>query len=124
MRMIAVLAAGASLAFAMAANAQAPSSPSPAAPPQTEAPAAPSAAPAIKRVDVVDINELPEATQTKVNEVVAKGSEADRQNLRNSIDATPQVKSALEAKGVTSAYVIAASMGSDGTLTLVTKKPS
>ncbi len=125
MRTIAVLAAGASLAFAVTANAQTtPSAPPPAAQPPASAPATPSAAPAITRVNVVDIKELPEATQTKVNEVVAQGNETDLQNLRTSIDGTPQIKSALDAKGVVSAHVIAASMGKDGTLTLVTKKPS
>ena len=56
--------------------------------------------------------ELPEDTQTKVNEVVAERGEDGLQKLRTSIDATPEIKSALEAKGLTSAHVIAASMGS------------
>ncbi len=125
MRTIAVLAAGASLAFAMAANAQAPSTQQPAPQPPAAAPAAPSAAPAIKRVDVVDIKELPEAAQTQVNEAVAQdNSGANIQSLRSAIDGTPQIKSALEAKGLASANVIAARMGPDGTLTLVTKKAS
>jgi hypothetical protein len=42
--------------------------------------------------------------------------------LRASIDAIPEIKSELEAKGLTSAQVIVASMGPNGTLTLVTKK--
>jgi hypothetical protein len=130
MRTIAILAAGASLAFAMAANAQTPSAPSaqqPASQPPSAAPAAPaapSAAPAIRKVDVVDIQELPQATQTQVNEAVAQDSGANIQSLRKSIDGMPQIKSALEAKGLASSHVIAARLGADGTLTLVTKKPS
>jgi hypothetical protein len=122
MRIITILAAGAALMLAGAANAQqqpAPTQPPAAAP----APAAP-AAPAIKSVNIVDIEQLPEATKTQVDTIVAQTSEADLQALRSSIDASPQVKSALEAKGLTSAQVIAASMGQDGTLTLVTRKPA
>ena len=65
---------------------------------------------------------MPAETKARVNEVVAQRSDADLQKLRGSIDATPEVKSALEAKGLTSAEVIAASMGNDGALTLITKK--
>ena len=121
MRMITILAAGVTLAFATAANAQAPSTPSPAQPPAaaTEAPAP---APAIQSVSIVDMTELPEATQKQVEDVVAQRGESDLQKLRSSIDATPQIKSALEAKGLTSAQVIAASMSPEGALTLVTKK--
>ncbi|HEY6630742.1 MAG TPA: hypothetical protein VIZ90_04750 [Rhizobiaceae bacterium] len=126
MRMIMILAAGASLAFAVATGANAQSEQAPAqAPtqPPAAAPEAPSTgAPNITSVSVVDIEELPEATQKQVNEVVAQRGEADLERLRASIDGMPQLKSALEAKGVTSAQVIAASMGADGALTLITKK--
>lgn len=136
MRMITILAAGASLAFAVAANAQAQSTQAPAqapaeppaaapAQPPAAAPEAPSTgAPNITSVNVVDIEELPADTQKQVNEVVAQRGEADLERLRTSIDGMPQLKSALEAKGVTSAQVIAASMGADGALTLITKKAS
>ena len=56
--------------------------------------------------------------------MVAQRGDADLQKLRGSIDGTPELKSALEAKGLTSAQVIAASMGADGALTLITKKAS
>lgn len=122
MRMIAILAAGATLTFAVAANAQAPATQPPAQAPAT-APEAPAAAPTtIRSVNVVDMTELPEATQKQVNDVVAKAGDADLQQLRSTIDANPKIKSALEAKGLSSAQVIAASMSSDGALTLVTKK--
>ncbi|BCH28595.1 hypothetical protein MesoLjLc_05250 [Mesorhizobium sp. L-8-10] len=117
-----ILAAGAALIFVSAASAQE----QPAAPPAGSAPTAPSAQPArpsIQSVNIVDIKELPEATQTQVNEVVDKTSDADLQKLRSTVDATPQVKSALEAKGLSSAQVVAFSMGNDGVLTLITKKP-
>jgi len=134
MRTILALAAGASLALTVAATgAQAqttsPQAPSAAQPPAaSSAPASPgpssSAAPSIKQINVVDIKELPEATQTKVNAVVQQGSEADLQQMRSSLDANAQIKSALQAKGVSSAQVVLASMDADGTLTLVTKKAS
>lgn len=121
------LAAAATLLLATAASAQQQPAPQPGEPPASPAPAAPGAqpqAPAIQTVNVVDIEELPEETQTKVNEVIAKRGEDGLQKLRSSIDATPQVKSALEAKGLTSAQVIAASMDTNGALTLITKKAS
>ncbi|CCV10141.1 hypothetical protein [Mesorhizobium sp. STM 4661] len=126
MRKTIFLAAAATLTLATAAYAQQqPAQPQPAQPPAAPAPAAPgpqSAAPTIQTVNIVDIKELPEATQTQVNQVIAQRGDAGLQKLRSSIDATPKVKSALEAKGLTSAQVIAASMSNDGALTLITKK--
>ena len=123
MRIITILAAAATtLTFAVAANAQSPATQPPAQAPAT-APEAPAATPpTIQSVKIVDMTELPEATQKQVNDVVAKAGDADLQQLRSTIDANPQIKSALEAKGLTSAHVIAASMSSQGALTLVTKK--
>ncbi|UDL87198.1 hypothetical protein LGH82_18540 [Mesorhizobium sp. PAMC28654] len=120
-----ILLAAASLILASAANAQ--QQPAPAQPPAAAAPTtpgAPATAPAIQSVNIVDIKELPEATQTQVNQVIAQRGDAGLQKLRSSIDATPEVKSALEAKGLTSAQVIAASMEPNGALTLITKKVS
>jgi hypothetical protein len=127
MRKTISLAAAATLLLATAASAQQQPAPQPSEPPASPAPAAPGAqpqVPAIKTVNIVDIQELPQETQTKVNEVIAKRGEDGLQKLRGSIDATPQVKSALEAKGLTSAQVIAASMDTNGALTLITKKAS
>jgi hypothetical protein len=124
MRKAIVLAAAATLMMAGAANAQQPTpqpSPAPTAP---AAPKAQSAAPAIQSVNVVDITELPKDAQTQVNQIVAQRGDAGLQTLRKSIDATPKVKSALEAKGMSSAQVIAASMQPNGALTLITKKAS
>ena len=122
MRKITILAAGAALAFATAASAQQQPAPSPATPSAPAAPDNQSAAPAFQNIKIVDIETLPDTTKAQVNAVVAKRSDADLQKLRGSIDATPEVKSALEAKGLTSAQVIAASMSNDGALTLITKK--
>ena len=132
MRMITIRATGATLAFAAATGAHAQSTQTPAQPPATAptqppaaAPEAPAAAtPEIKSVTVVDIQELPEATQKQVNEVVEQRGTEQLDRLRTSIDGMPQLKSALEAKGLTSAQVIAASMSEDGALTLITKKAS
>jgi hypothetical protein len=121
MRMITILAAGTTLAFAMAANAQTPATQPPAQAPAT-APEAPATAPTIRSVNIVDMTELPEATQKQVNDVVAQGGDAELKQLRSTIDANPELKSALDAKGLTSAHVIAASVSREGALTLVTKK--
>ena len=121
MHMITILAAAATLTFAVAANAQSPATQPPAQAPAT-APEAQAAPTTIRSVKIVDMTELPEATQKQVNDVVAQAGDADLQQLRSTIDANPKIKSALEAKGLTSAQVIAASMSSEGALTLVTKK--
>lgn len=123
MRKTTILAASAALLFAPAAFAQQQPAPAPAAPSQA-APETQSGVPEIQSISVVDITELPETTQTQVNELVSKRSDEDLKKLRSSIDATPKVKSALEAKGLSSAQVIAATMGTDGALTLITKKAS
>jgi hypothetical protein len=125
MRKTILFTAAATLMLASAASAQ--QQPAQQQPPASAAPTAPGTpptAPAIQSISIVDIKELPEATQAKVNEVIAKRGDDDLQKLRGSIDATPQVKSALEAKGLTSAQVIAASMNPNGALTLITKKAS
>ncbi|AZO60224.1 MAG: hypothetical protein E5X23_22860 [Mesorhizobium sp.] len=122
MRKTILFAAAASLMMAGAAGAQQP------APQPSPAPAAPAAAapkaPTIESVSIVDITELPKDTQTQVNQIVAQRGDAGLQTLRKSIDATPKVKSALEAKGMSSAQVIAASLQPNGALTLITKKAS
>ncbi|RUV41814.1 MULTISPECIES: hypothetical protein [unclassified Mesorhizobium] len=122
MRKTILFAAAASLVMAGAAGAQQP------APQPSPAPAAPAAAapkaPTIESVSIVDITELPKDTQTQVNQIVAQRGDAGLQTLRKSIDATPKVKSALEAKGMSSAQVIAASLQPNGALTLITKKAS
>lgn len=127
MRKTISLAAAATLLLATAASAQQQPAPQPGEPPAAPAPAAPGAqpaAPAIQTVNVVDIEELPEDTQKQVNEVVAQRGNDNLERLRSSIDGMPELKSALEAKGLTSAQVIAASMSPDGALTLITKKAS
>jgi hypothetical protein len=126
MRKTIVLAAAASLMLAGAATAQQQPAPAPTAPAPgatKPAPAQP-AVPTIQSVSIVDITELPKETQTQVNQVIAQRGDDGLKKLRSSIDATPKVKSALEAKGLSSAQVVAASMEPNGALTLITKKAS
>jgi hypothetical protein len=122
MRKITMLAAAAMLTIAPAAIAQ---DEQPAAPQQAPAaapePAQPGA-PAIQKVDVIDIEELPEAERTQITAASEQTSGADLQSLRDSIAANGQASAALAAEGLTSESVIAAAMGPDGTLTLITKK--
>ncbi|TGQ38554.1 MULTISPECIES: hypothetical protein [unclassified Mesorhizobium] len=128
MRKTTLLAAAATVMLATAASAQQqPAQQQPGQAPAAPAPATPNAQPAvptIQSVNIVDITELPKDTQTQVNQVIAQRGEAGLQKLRGSIDSTPKVKSALEAKGLTSAQVIAASLDNNGALTLITKKAS
>jgi hypothetical protein len=117
-----MLAAAGTLALAPMAYAQEQAPPAEQQAPAAAPESGQSAAPQIQKIAVVDIQELPEADQTRVNEAAGKTTEADLQSLRQSIDAHAQAKAALEAEGLTSQNVIVAMMGSDGTLTLVTKK--
>ena len=121
MRKVTMLAAGAALLLAGAASAQQQPAPAPSQPAQP-APSAPAKPPQISKVDVVDIEQLPKETQDRVNHVVAQRGDEGLKQLRSSIDARPDIKSALDAKGMSSAQVIAASLATDGTLTLITKK--
>ncbi|RWL39399.1 MULTISPECIES: hypothetical protein [unclassified Mesorhizobium] len=124
MRNAILAAAAATLMMAGTAGAQQQPTPQPSPSPAPAAPKAQSAVPSIQSVNVVDITELPKDAQTQVNQIVAQRGDAGLQTLRKSIDATPKVKSALEAKGMSSAQVIAASMQPNGALTLITKKAS
>ena len=124
MRKTTILAAAATLMLAGAASAQQQPAQQPAQAPAAPAPGGQQAAPAIQSVNIVDITELPKDTQTQVNQVIAQRGDDGLKKLRSSIDATPKVKSALEAKGMTSAQVVAASMEPNGALTLITKKAS
>ncbi|PSJ51389.1 hypothetical protein [Pseudaminobacter soli (ex Li et al. 2025)] len=115
MRKAIMLAASITFISLLAANAQ-----------ETRAPQRPKQAtpeaPQIRRIDVVDVSELPQAAQKHVEQIAAQAGEANLQQLRTSIDATPEAKAALDAKGATSAQVVGTSMVTDGTLTLITKK--
>jgi hypothetical protein len=124
MRKTIFLAAAATLMLAGAAGAQQQPTPQPSPAPTAPAAKAQPGVPAIQSVNVVDITELPKDTQSQVNQIVAQRGDAGLQTLRKSIDATPKVKSALQAKGMSSAQVIAASMQPNGALTLITKKAS
>jgi hypothetical protein len=121
MRKITMLAAGAALLLAGAASAQQQPATQPSQPAQP-APPALAKPPEISKVDVVDIEQLPKETQDRVNQVVAQRGDEGLKQLRSSIDARADIKSALDAKGMSSAQVIAASLATDGTLTLITKK--
>lgn len=128
MRKIIILAAGTAMAIATAAGAQeatVPADPQATPAPQTApAPGAQPAAPTIQSVNVVDFNELPPETQTQVDAMAKQRSAADIQKMRSSIDATPEIASALQAKGLSSADVVVASLSQNGALTLVTRKPA
>jgi hypothetical protein len=126
MRKTFLLAASLVFAGTLAANAQGTSTQQQAQPPASTpaTPSEPEAAPKIQRFNVVDVSELPQETQKQVEQVVAQGSEDNLKQLRSTIDATPEAKAALDAKGATSAQVVATAVSKDGTLTLITKKKS
>jgi hypothetical protein len=115
---MAILAFCSALALAPAAYAQGQTTEPPAAAPEgAQAPK-----PTIQKINIVALQDLTADEQAQVNNATEKASEADLEGLRNSIDANARVKAALQEKGLTAESVIAAAMGSDGTLTLITKK--
>src|SRR6266481_423796 len=74
----------------------------------------------IESIQVVDVKDLKPEVRSKIDDVVAHTSEEDMQSLRKSIDATPEVASALKAKGLSSSHVVAVSI-TEGVLMLITK---
>lgn len=126
MRKTFLLAASLAFAGVFAANAQGTSIQQQAQPPASTpaAPVTPDTAPKVQRFNVVDVSELPQETQKQVEQVVAQGTDENLKQLRSTIDATPEAKAALDAKGATSEQVVATAMSQDGTLTLITKKKS
>jgi hypothetical protein len=74
----------------------------------------------IRAIQVVDIKDLKPEVRSKVENLAAKTSQDDLRSLRSSIDATPEAVSALKAKGMSSAQVVAVNIA-DGVLTLFAK---
>ena len=87
--------------------------------PEAQAPQAESST-VIHKIQVVDVKDLTPAVRSKVDDVVAQTGEEEMQSLRKSIDATPEVASALKAKGLSSSQVVAINIA-DGVLTLFAK---
>jgi hypothetical protein len=106
------------LALGTPAFAQGPTKGAPAQPESQ----AQESAPQIKSVQVVDIQDLPQDVRAQVDELASHTNEQDLQSLRKSIDASPGVSSALKAKGLSSAQVVAANVDKNGVLTLFAKK--
>lgn len=84
--------------------------------------AQPPSTPTVKALNIIDINELPDEAKTKVEQIVAQSSKADREGMKNALDRSPAIGKALAAKGANSSMVVATNLANDGTLTLVTKK--
>ncbi len=103
---IAVLSLGAP-AFAQAQGAQ----------PKAQAQTPSDQSTVIRSIQVVNIKDLKPEVRSKVENVAAQTSEDDLRSLRSSIDATPEAASALKAKGLSSAQVVAINI-TDGVLTL------
>jgi hypothetical protein len=96
------------------------------APPQPEAQTPPEQTPSdqssavIRSIQVIDVKDLEPSVRSKVDDIVAHTKEEDMQSLRKSIDATPEVASALKAKGLSSSQIVAFNI-TDGVLTLFAK---
>ena len=73
-----------------------------------------------EKVDVVDLEDLPPEIRLQVNAALDDSDAQELAALRATIDATPAAATALKAKGDTSSDVIAANIGDDGQLTLIT----
>jgi protein-disulfide isomerase len=114
MRILTTVAMSALLAFGAPALAQAPAKPAPTQQ-QTQS------QPRIQSVQIVDIKDLPADVRAQVDSLVSRTSEDDMKSLRTSLDASPNISSALKAKGVSSAQVIAINLDTNGVLTMFTK---
>ena len=90
-------------------------------PPQSEAQTPPAQSnKLIKSVQIVNVKDLKPEMRSKVDEIVKHTSKKDMQSLWALIDATPEAASALKAKGLSSAQVVAINIA-DGVLTLFAK---
>jgi hypothetical protein len=89
-------------------------------PAQQETQTPPDQSTVIRAIQVVDVKDLKPEVRSKIEDVAAKTSEDDLRSLRSSIDATPEVVSALKAKGLSSSQVVAINIV-DGVLTLFAK---
>ena len=119
MRISTVAVVIAALSFAPLALVQAQGvQPKPQAQKQTQAPSDQSAV--IRTIQVVDIKDLKPEARSMVENVASKTSADDLKSLRSSIDSTPEAVSALKAKGLSSAQVVAINIA-DGVLTLFAK---
>jgi hypothetical protein len=116
MRMLTTVATGALLVLGVPALAQSPAKQSPEQS-QTQS----QAQPTIRSVQVVDVKDLSPDVRSQVDALVSRTSQDDLQSLRTSIDASPTISSALKAKGVTSAQVVAINIDEKGMLTMFTK---
>ncbi|MDR4305023.1 hypothetical protein IHQ68_00070 [Chelatococcus sambhunathii] len=122
MRSLIIATASAALVFsAVAANAQSPQA-EPQQPQTQQQKGQSGGAPMVRGVNVVDVSELPAETRPQVDAAAAKAKPADLKNLRASIDKSPEITKALDAKGAKSADVIVANLDQQGLLTLVTRK--
>ena len=74
----------------------------------------------VRSIQIVNIKDLKPEVRSQVEDVVAKTSEDDLRKLRDAIDATPEVVSALKANGLSSSHVVAIFL-ENGILTLFTK---
>ncbi|MCA6126048.1 hypothetical protein J6500_29770 [Bradyrhizobium sp. WSM 1704] len=88
--------------------------------PKTPPQAQPEESTAIRSIQIVDVKELQPEVRSKIEAVVAKASEDDLRRLRGSIDGSKEAVSALKAKGMSSAQVVAVNL-TNGVLTLFTK---
>ena len=90
----------------------------------TPAPQTQAEQPTVQTVSIVDVSELPAQSQAQVAQIEEERSDQDLANLRQSIEASPQILQALERQGATPADVVAASLSQAGDLTIVTRKES
>ena len=75
----------------------------------------------VRSIQIVKVKDLKPEVRSQVEEIVAKTSEDELRKLRDAIDATPEVVSALKANGLSSSHVVAINL-EDGVLTLFTKE--
>ena len=74
----------------------------------------------VDSIVVAEIDSLPAAVRKEVDAEIAKTSDTQLKSLRQSLAAVPAATSALSAKGKSVTDVVAAAIGQDGALLLVT----
>lgn len=77
---------------------------------------------AIRNATVIERGSLPPQLRVQVNSAVAQASPGDLQQLRQSIETIPAATKALQAKGMSSAAIIAVALDENGDLTMIAEE--
>jgi len=93
--------------------------PIPGQPQSDQNPCQDDAAQNVTNIVVVAIEDLPSEVKAQAEAIVTRTTAKELAKLQDSVDASPEATSVLQANGLNSSQVVAANIDGDGTLTLI-----